>query len=328
MSRLANTIKKINICMTNINFYNLYHHGDLFFTQPIVKNICNNNKQYKFTLYCIYNSFIFSNITNLRVEHTICESILNNKSTQFFFANNNTLFINMWVGCVNKDTCSTKKKLLQIECNLREQVEYFTAVFDYLKTRHSIVINIDPFDSVKYLPILPSVKLTDFHKWNGSRNKIRKKIFYFNYAPKSSQRLSVKSTQHETVLKKLASTFSQHDFIIPNITPNLKGISNIIDCNALFSCKETQSCENICKLHHIASLCDYAIVFDIGACFFYLNTLLLTSACQVLHIALTPRYYECITINFPNIRNKVTFIMAKDDVETCTKLYDVLANKH
>ena len=50
-----------------IHLFNNYHNGDLFFNQPVIRNLCINNPDISFVLFCRYNTYIFKDIPNLTV---------------------------------------------------------------------------------------------------------------------------------------------------------------------------------------------------------------------------------------------------------------------
>ena len=73
----------------NILLYNNFHIGDLLFNQPIIKNLCKNNPNYTFKLYCNYNTYIFKDIPNLDV---IVSGIFPAPHTTFFTIINSCVF--------------------------------------------------------------------------------------------------------------------------------------------------------------------------------------------------------------------------------------------
>ena len=50
-----------------IIFYNIAHIGDIYFSQPYVRNIINsNNEKFDYYIYCECNYFIFKDFPNLK----------------------------------------------------------------------------------------------------------------------------------------------------------------------------------------------------------------------------------------------------------------------
>ena len=76
-----------------IHLFNHYHNGDLFLNEPIIRNLCKNNSEHTFTMFCNYNSYIFKDIPNLTI------SLQNPypNGSQFYYFSSDILVINIWV---------------------------------------------------------------------------------------------------------------------------------------------------------------------------------------------------------------------------------------
>ena len=118
-----------------ILIYNHFHIGDLLFNQPIIRNLCNNNPQHTFTMYCNYNSYIFKDIPNLTVD---ISGIFPRPPNIFFdMIDPNTISINMWIAAIASYKDITKLDLKDIECNIHNYVIAFKKMIDFIKNRYN-----------------------------------------------------------------------------------------------------------------------------------------------------------------------------------------------
>jgi hypothetical protein len=312
-----------------IILYNHYHNGDLFLNQPIVRNICFNNPLHCFTMVCKYNTYIFKDIPGLYIDSFNNNLYLNEHITNMFGRlDENTIFINLWVGPLINDTLSDIP-LNRIECNIKSYVTNFKKILELIYDTLNINLCIDDFNQYSYLPIIPAVDISDFINWfNLKENKHL--VFYYNYLPKSFQTIPISS--HNKLITDLAVKFTNKIFIIPKITPELSilinniGLTNIMCCSKDFNCPETVSCENLCKVERIAEMCGYSIHFDIGACFYYVNSLRAYSNTQSIHISVNNKYYNNLLEHFPQIAKKITFMEASIQDIVYLKLVDIFTN--
>jgi hypothetical protein len=144
------------------------------------------------------------------------------------------------------------------------------------------------------LPTFPDSDISKFEEW--LKHNPAQTLFYFNYMPRSGQR--VPFSDHDDILIPLCAKHAGVNFILPKTSDRLSehiksnGITNIINCSELFDCMETNTCENLCKLTKIFSLCDYSVHYDIGACFHYVNDKLHEAKNMVLHVGCNTFYFD------------------------------------
>lgn len=313
-----------------IHLFNYYHNGDLFLNEPIIRNLCKNNPDHTFTMFCKYNSYIFKDIPNL----TISLQVPYPNGCQFYYFSSDILVINIWVYALSLCENITSFNLSHLECNLPNYVIAFKRMLEYIYLNHQIKINFEDF-SDDILPIIPDTDISQFTNWNNHRinsNPNQKIIFYYNYLPKSFQTIS--SEDHDRLVINLANSFSNYIFIIPQFTEimrnyiNNKGkdLSNIISCEEKFNCIEDITCENLCKIQKIIEQCDYSIHYDIGACFYYCNKSTLASKNIPIHISINLLYYNNLTSVSLSIKNKTKLLIANNNNEAYLKLKDILSN--
>ena len=308
-----------------IHLFNYYHNGDLFLNEPIIRNLCKNNPNHTFTMFCNYNSYIFKDIPNLTIS---LQSPYPN-GCQFYYFSSDILVINLWIYALSYCENITSFNLSHLECNLPNYVIAFKRMLEYIYTNHHIKINFDEFFE-DILPVVPDTDISQFIKWYNRRTD-KKLVFYYNYSPKSGQTIPF---DHDRLVINLANNFPNYIFIVPKFTEimcnyiNNKGrdSSNIISCEEKFNCIEDITCENLCKIQKIIEQCDYSIHYDIGACFYYCNKSTLTSKNIPIHISINSFYYNNLTsISLP-IKNKTKLLIANNNNEAYLKLHDILSN--
>ena len=314
-----------------IHLFNHYHNGDLFLNEPIIRNLCKNNSEHTFTMFCNYNSYIFKDIPNLTI------SLQNPypNGSQFYYFSSDILVINIWVYALSLCENITTFNLSQLECNLPNYVIGFKRMLEYIYVNHQIKINFDDFSEDIYLPNVPDTDISKFINWNNNRinsNPNQKIIFYYNYIPKSFQTIS--SEDHDRLIINLAEYFSNYIFIIPKFSEIMhnyinnkdKDSSNIISCEEKFNCIEDITCENLCKIQKIIENCDYSIHYDIGACFYYCNKSTITSKNIPINISINSFYYNNLTSISLSIKNKTKLLIANNNNEAYLKLKDTISN--
>jgi hypothetical protein len=311
----------------NILLYNNFHIGDLLFNQPIIKNLCKNNPNYTFKLYCNYNTYIFKDIPNFEV---IASGIFPAPHSAFFsIINENTIAINLWIAALASNYPITNFKLNDIECNIHNYTIAFKRILGFIKDRYNISINLEDYNENIHLPIIPDTDISEFIDWNSKRKDLKKLVFYYNYTPKSGQTVAI--DDHNTFIVDIAKVFVDCIFIIPNFTPEIEenitksSITNIISCEKDFNCKQNSiTCEHLCKIQKIIEHCDYSIHFDIGACMYYINNNIDLSKNIPIHISVSDVYPTRLMCNSDKIKNKMKLIISTNIVNTYLQLENIL----
>lgn len=308
--------------------YNLYHNGDLLFNQPIIRNLCSNNPDHSFTMFCQYNSYMFKEIPNITVSHDL--NLFVNRPTfeLYFMVDNDTIAINMWIGSLATHSSITQMNIDQVDCNIPNYVVAFKRVIENIQETHPILLTMDDYKEECYEPIIPTADIPLFWEWNQTRSPLSKLIFYYNFLPKSGQYVPV--LDHDELVLELSKAFPQYIFLIPTISNELEieiqgqGITNIMDCSKSFDCHENITCDNLAKLEMIVEECDYSIHFDIGACFYYINKKSSQSKNTILHVSKGSRYYDSIYSSFSYLQHKMRHVQANHAADVYLKLQDIL----
>lgn len=305
----------------NILFYNLYHIGDTFFSQPIISEFCRLNNDYNISLLINYNWAIYKDIKNLNIinndiddkysdlnyshndfkpenlikysdiYHTIINNISNNDIYKII--DGDTLCINTWIGSWNHPN-----QLVSYDCSPININNKFREIIDQINNIYTLNLKYDREEKI-LLPILPKMTV-EF-------NKNKKSIFYYNYFPRSGQILPLDFNHHKIILEHLSNKFPDFNIYIPfKIDINC---SNVIYTNIV----ESPSCENVIQNAHIAMLCDIVISYDIGSCFYYCNSIIDTFNGTWYHIGVTNTYYMQMFNSHKN--NNIKFVQKNNYLE-------------
>jgi len=268
----------------NIIFHNIAHTGDFLFSKSFIKQFCEINNDLNISYLANYNSFLFSDITNLKIitpnkensytdtefngnydplqniviTNTLYDNyikIFNNKfeNNNFTIINNN-IYIKLWIG-----DCNNKLLTQQLECDIVNCNNYYNYIIKNINSIYNLNINL--IENIDLLPIIPFTNIDEFLSFR--KDKII--IFYYNYNPNSQQNINA---NHEENIKKLSNNFN--NYIICCAIKPIYNASNVISIENFGYIKEP-SCENIAKAYYCAMNSNIVISFDIGACFYYLN---------------------------------------------------------
>ena len=275
-----------------ILLYNNAHIGDIFIGQRIIQNIIKGNPDKNIKFYCPYNRFIMNDISGALflpppdAEQSLKAHLQNNN--HFIFAqmpNPTVLMINFWIAAIRDFTPG-----IDIECNPYLIQEAVIEGLKRIQEQFGIVLHYDRLSKIELLPMIPFTRTDSFSYWKQQNTK--KTLFYFNYSPKSGQLFPISEPHeihHQDIVQHIVAT--NPDLLV--VVPSWSGSEhpNIIDCSKLFDCVESLSCENIYKVHQIASQCDYRIIYDIGACFPFFNSQFSISKSKIFHVSSNTLYY-------------------------------------
>jgi len=318
-----------------IILYNLAHIGDQLFCKSFIKQFCELNKNFDISLLINYNSFLFSDIKNLNV---ITPSIDNNYTNiniiningidpkiitkynnndfiyhsniinkfdvkQNYFINNDAIYINYWIATIHniKD-----KNFSHIEANIIECNKYYNFIIDDINKKYNLNFNL--INNIDEFPIIPYTNIDNFLNFR-LKNHTKKIIFYYNYNPKSNQFFN--NINHEENIKYLSNKYK--DYIIccaikPIITNN-----NIISIDE-FGYNIDITCENVAKSYYCALNSDIVFIFDIGACWYYLNDDFQEKFKGIYFHITSNNYYYILNNNYDNItkKNKIILLNPND----------------
>lgn len=270
----------------NIIFYNEAHTGDLLFTKSFLTQFCQLNKKFNISYVIQYNSFLFSDISNLNIiipnnnnEYnytdfngnyidpinfiTINNDIYNNYIK--IFNNNfdnvnytiidNNIYIKLWL-----KYHTNNYTFAELECNIVNVNKYYNNIINNINNKYNLNINL--INNYNLLYDIPYTNIDNFLLFK----KYNKIIFYYNYNPNTQYARELDN--HDLNIDILANKYKDY-IICCALKPNYK-YNNVISLEDFGYIKDP-SCENIAKAVYCAMNCDYVISFDIGACFYYCN---------------------------------------------------------
>lgn len=313
--------------ITKIILYNLFHLGDLLFSQPIIRNLCINNPHFHFTLAIKYCTFLFCEIPNLQVivipnmpDHPLEQNI----RTPFFLIDPETIAINLWIFAMAQNNWTVCN---HIEVSLPDMFDQFSIILQMVQKQYNVQIHFSMYDLSGILPILPlQTDISVFENWLHN-SKYEQTILYFNYHPMSGQVVPIED--HNKIILQLSTFFPKSAIIIPKMPEALVPLlnSNIIDAEKVFDCQRIEPlCEHLCKLGKITLRCTYAIIFDIGACYFHVNQDFIHSNVQILHVSMNNHFFQKIKSHWTELpENRMRFLQASNDDEILDRLQTIIS---
>jgi hypothetical protein len=270
----------------NIIFYNQAHNGDLLFTKSFLKQFCELNKNFNISYVIEYNSFLFSDISNLNIIIPNIENKYNNTEfngnyidpinyitinndiyinyTKIFNNNfdninytiiNNNIYIKLWIKYITDNYT-----IQDVECNIFNINNYYNNIINNINNKYNL--NIKLINNCNLLPEIPYTNIDNFLSFK----KNKKIIFYYNYNPNAVY--DIELNKHDYYIQLLSEKYKDY-IICCALKPNYNS-KNIISIEDFGYIKEP-SCENIAKALYCAMNSEYVISFDVGACFYYSN---------------------------------------------------------
>ena len=270
-------------------FCNAWHVGDIFFAQPFVNNVVNNNgDDFEYYIWGKYGNFIFSDLPNVKnvTDYPELFRLLDkmedyNRYNYVYSANLNILLINTWVGTMNHVWNPSKgirelfKEYLQ-ECNLVSYLDCYRIVLNMIRDNHGIKIAYDFTPELAFPTFPKKVQINEFEAFKLSINK--KTVFLNNYAAKSGQSTPLKTnTDYIDVIEFLRS--KEYIIIIPEEDPliikyiHANNIDNVYFCSKFIK-NSLDNYANSSELYYrskICASCDFSIYLDTGRSFIYFN---------------------------------------------------------
>lgn len=272
-----------------IVFCNAWHVGDIFFSQPFVSNVVNNNgDDFEYYVWGKYSNFIFSDLPNVKSVNDSPElvQILGNmdnynRHNYAFSADFNILLINTWVGTMNHVWNPSEgirelfKEYLQ-ECNLVSYLDCYRIVLNMIKDNLGIQIAYDFTPELAFPTFPKNVPINEFEAFKLSINK--KTVFLNNYAAKSGQSTPLQTTaDYINVMDFLRS--KDYIVIMPEEDPliihyiHANNIENVYFCSK-FIVNSLDNYTNSSELYYRSKICvncDFSIYLDTGRSFIYFN---------------------------------------------------------
>lgn len=336
-----------------IVFLNMCNVGDIYFAQPFVKNIIDNNgDSFEYYIMSRFNYFIYRCILpniNIIVNHDqfLNENNINlltrdlHKYDYYFFKEQNILFINTWIGnyiyvhCHNKEHFLTYYKESIVECDPVTYIKSYQIMLNLILEKENIKINYnnDPLLVVPTFP--PNLDINKF--LNFKKNNSGKKIVFFNnYYPGSGQILSIQNNTADRI--RIIDYFIKKNYIVllPEYEHDLQiykeqnNVTHLYFAPLIFDMVVNTSAYDVYFYAKVAHNCDLALYFDSGRNFIYVNQEFIDeyknniNRNTKIHFARTDVYFKPISnpVYFPE--GYVHFIQASN----CDDIIEKLENSN
>ena len=263
----------------HICFYNIYHFGDIFFTQPFVKHICDSNPNVIFYYWLLQGHAVYDGIPNLIcLEHDndISSSISEKKNTTYykFFYEEPQHFV--------RDLCTFDYRGKSfVAFNTWWSSLYYAEDMDYLfllagfkkkmlifKKIFEISLNFD-FDNHKMFPELRMAPLTElFSEWISINDK-KNLVFIYNYEPRYITFMPKKVLNG--VICDICRSNPRVHIIVPQYDAIFEDIENITCCDRDFGFIENRSCTNLLQIENILQYCRLVVTLPSGSSWTFMN---------------------------------------------------------
>jgi hypothetical protein len=268
-----------------IIFYQWGHIGDGFFTKSFIKQFCELNDDHDISLMLKYNSFLFTDILNLKIimpcndnkytnndfngknydpfnniivdndEYLINNNIVEEPFPDIFYRlYNDVLYIKTWFGIISNYDITD-----YMDCDIGKFNIYFNNIINIINNKYNFNLKL-----INNIDLLPTIPKTDIYEFLNFKNN-KKIIFYYNYYGNAHQKFNI---DHDDNIIKLSNKYPDY-FICCALKPNVSNY-NIISIEN-FNYIKDPSCKNITNAYYCAINSDIVYSFDTGACFYYLN---------------------------------------------------------
>lgn len=335
-SNNCNKSKKMKVI-----FSNNCSVGDIYFSQPFIKNIVTNNPEHDYYIYHQTCSYYFTDVLKIKDVNKIPElkellyQVFNFKINLHELVNidnmssyiyrydktNNILLICTWLGCIRK------KYPDMLECNMIKYNDtYKFLVYDLNK---ELDINLK-FDHKLSLDIYPEVPTLNINKFREFKNKNFNKniIFYYNFLPSSGQSYPVKNyNEHNEIIKNL----SENNIVVVPHKQSYKGnTDNVYFADDFLENVEYYDAKNFYYHAQMAYESDYSIYYDLGRGFMSMNKKFIEeNNCNIrLHITNNEYFYHSLNTNILIPNDYMKLVNVVDYIDIINKLNEIIKNKN
>ena len=266
-------------------FFSTNHLGDILFSNPFIKKICESNPYEQFYQWSLYGNELVCGPTNLnylinRNSDDYCNNFISglapedfvkntndmkdlfikNHSVSFFhftYKDNNYIGLNTWCSALG---CSEDVIIEQLLICYNNNIQKINHIFN---TNYKI----NNFNKWELLPYLKDEPINSFINWKNSIDKSIKLIYIYNYVP----RLVNINFDINNFIKKICYLYKNCIIIVPLYNVILKDIPNIKFCDQNFDCKNVISGINLLMINKINYNCDVIISSTTGGSWCWFN---------------------------------------------------------
>ena len=326
-----------------IIFANNCSIGDIYFSQPFIKNIVQNNPQYHYYIYHQTCSYYFTdllepsikdvnkipelkeliyNIFDFKIDIDKLTNIHNLSSYVYRYnKEHNILIICTWLGIL-REKYEIIKELDMLSYNKGYELLINDINFDLnVNLIYDNLINLNLYPCVSHLDI---TKFKDFKEINSDK----KIIFYYNFLPSSGQSFPIKDDrEHIEVIKSLNKNKNNIIVLTKKYKTELQ-FENIYYADDFIDNVEYYDAKNFYFHAEMANISDYSIYYEIGRGFMYMNrTFIEENNSNIrIHISNSDRYdyYSVLNSNELIPNNYTKFIKVCDYQDIIDKLNNII----
>lgn len=258
-------------------FYSHAHIGDIIFSNPFIRKICESNKNDIFYQWCLYGNELVTGSENLfyleKNKFNYNSSFLSGDAPEnytdstflknLFISNHNTdifdfvyeekhiIALNTWCSPIG---CNSDVDFQQLYNGFINKINKINAVYN-------TNFKFDNFIQYELLPRFKDIPIDKFMLWKNSINPEKKIIFIYNYTP----RLIHPSIDINILICNAAIQFPNCFIIVPLYNELFQNISNIKCCDNDFNCEKDVVCNNVLMINKINIQCNVIISLCTGA---------------------------------------------------------------
>ena len=311
--------------------------GDIYFSQPFIKNIVTNNPEHDYYIYHQTTSYYFTEFLNIKDVNKIPEfkeklyelfdfkidvhnliNIHNMSSyTYRYDAVNNILLICTWLGCIRD------KYPIMIECNMISYNETYCKFINDINRDLSINLNYDNTISLDVYPSIPTLNIDKYRNFKNSHiNKTI--IFYYNFLPSSGQKFPLKNNEEHN---KIISVLAHNNIVVLTSRLSYSGNSNnIYFADDFLENIEYYDGKNLYYYAQMANESDYSIYFDFGRGFMCMNKTFIEENNKNIRIHLSNNefYYKELNCNILVPNDYLKLIKVDDYIDVIDTLQNII----
>ena len=270
----------------NICFYSTNHLGDILFSNPFIKKICDSNPTKKFYQWSLYGNELVCGPTNLYyLNFQKCDKYNNNfvsgLAPEDFISNDylKQLFIKNHHSSIvhfkyeQHDYIGLNTWCIALGCsedvNLIQLTSCYNIKIQEINQRFNTDFKLPHYNKWDLIPSLKDAPINTFINWYQTIDRNTKLIFIFNYVP----RLVKLSFNMNSFIRHICNLYNSCIIIVPLYDDLLKDIPNIKFCDKHFNCENVISGNNLLMINKINYMCDSIISIPTGAswCWFNIN---------------------------------------------------------
>jgi hypothetical protein len=321
-----------------IIFSNNCSVGDIYFSQPFIKNIVENNPENDYYFYHQTSSYYFTDILNIKdvnKDNEFKEYIykifnfkinlnelvnIHNMSTYTYRYDktNNILLICTWLGILRE-----KYNTIMIECDMISYNKTYKQFINDINKDLNISLIYDDKLSLDVYPCVPKLNIDKYREFK-NLNSDKKIVFYYNFLPCSGQRFPVNNyEEHNIIIENLA----QNNIVVITHKDSYKNNNkNVYFANDFLENVEYYDAKNFYYQAQMANESDYSIYCDLGRAFMSMNKTFIEENNSNIRIQITNNeyFYNSLNNNLLVPKNYMNLIKVNNYIDIINKLNNVI----